>query len=71
MMATFQLNAIEKRGADNFIQLHEACRPHGKDPYRQFAPFSYIFTPTSIGNGVDIVCPYCGEKENITDYSCW
>ena len=31
----------------------------------------YILTPTGMGMGVDIECPICGEKLDITDYDLW
>ena len=33
--------------------------------------FSYRYTPTGIGTGITIRCNYCGEEEDITDYSTW
>ena len=33
--------------------------------------FSYIVTPTGLGNVVEIKCNYCNCKENITDFSTW
>ena len=70
-MANYTLDDIEKKGADKFIEAHKKCRPHGKDPYRQTAPFSYIFTPTGIGVAVKIKCPYCGRTKDITNIDCW
>ena len=70
-MAKYELDEVEEKRAEDFITEHKRCRPHGKDPYRQFAPFSYILTPTGIGNSVKIQCPYCGKIKDITNIDCW
>ena len=70
-MANFTLNEVEEKRANDFKQWHKRCRPKSNDPYRQYAPFKYIFTPTGIGSSVDIVCPYCGKVKNITDVDSW
>lgn len=31
----------------------------------------YIITATGIGKVIEIECPICGERKNITDYECW
>lgn len=49
-----------------FIRFFPGCF---KGPYP--SQFDYTFTPTGIGDGVDIRCNYCGEVEDITDYSEW
>lgn len=33
--------------------------------------FDIIFHPTGIGNAVSVKCKFCGEHEDITDYSTW
>lgn len=33
--------------------------------------YSYIYTPTSAGTQVEVLCCYCKKKEDITDYDCW
>ncbi len=71
-MAIFELNEIENNRANKFKKWHKRCRPkNNNDMFPQYAPFQYIFTQTSIGIGVDIICPYCGNKKDITDYNCW
>ena len=70
-MTNFTLNEVEEKRANDFKQWHKRCRPKSNNPLKQYAPFKYIFTPTGIGNGVDIVCPYCGKVKNITDVDTW
>lgn len=33
--------------------------------------FSYIISPTCIGESLSIRCNYCGETLDITDYDSW
>lgn len=52
-----------------FNNKHSACRKTykinlGKVPY-------IIPTLTELGWAFDVICPICGEKKNITDYSAW
>jgi len=59
------LTALEISRSARFIRVHgKVC-----SKIRE-APFEYKFTPTGIGNGVDIICP-CGKKKDITDYGSW
>jgi hypothetical protein len=54
-MAKFELHGDEKSKANEFVKKHKKCRPrrHSIDIV-QYAPFSYIFTPTGIGIEVEI-----------------
>lgn len=71
-MASFELNEVEKKKADAFIQWHKRCRPNkGVDHLRTYAPFKFTFTPTGIGTAVEIICPYCGKKRDVTDIDSW
>lgn len=71
-MTKFELNDVEEERAKAFKEKHKACRPkNNNDMFPQFAPYSYIFTPTGIASCVKIVCPYCGEKEDISDIDSW
>ena len=71
-MTKFELNKKEEELAEAFKEEHKKCRPNKEgELFLQYAPYSYIFTPTGIGNCVYISCPYCGEKRNITDVSDW
>ena len=71
-MANYELNKVEQEKANEFIKWHKKCRPNkGVDHLRQYVPFKYLFTPTGIGNAVEIICPYCGKKRDITDVDSW
>ena len=71
-MINFTLNDVEEKRANDFKQWHKRCKPKNtNDMFPQYAPYKYIFTPIGIGNGVDIVCPYCGKAKDITDYDSW
>ena len=39
--------------------------------YDERLGFSYIVTPTGIGNGLNIRCNQCEEEKDITDYENW
>ena len=59
----------EKDAYNDFEQRHMHERltmkiQGGKAPY-------LIPTGTGIGTHLEVVCPICGEKENITDTSVW
>lgn len=60
-MVEFKLTPAEEERANTFMRQHKKCR----------GLFSYTFTPTGIGIGVDIKCCSCGEKRDITNYDCW
>ena len=63
----YTLTNKEELKAKNFIKKHKkTCNKK-----QQNLPFSYKFTPTGIGIGIEIICPYCNNIENITDYNCW
>ena len=59
----------EKDAYDDFEQRHmhqlmESKAQGGKAPY-------LIPTGTGIGTHLVVVCPICGERENITDMEAW
>jgi hypothetical protein len=33
--------------------------------------FSFIFTPTGLGNIVEVQCNICKEKKDMTEYEYW
>jgi len=54
----------EKQLRDTFVQKHyEKCENAGN--------YIYNLIGTGIGTVVNIECPVCHEKEDITDYSVW
>ena len=58
---TFNLSKEEELKVEEVRKIHKKCK----------GTFSYIFTPTGIGFGVEIRCNECGEVLDITDYSNW
>jgi len=61
-MVKFELNEIEEERVRRFIKEHK-CLDVTK-------MFSYIFTPTGIGVGIEIKCS-CGVVKDVTDIDCW
>ena len=74
-VATFKINENEQAEADKWIGRHECKKSKKSAEINQrvvspVSPFSYKFTPTSIGHLVYVVC-VCGASHDITDVSCW
>ena len=67
-MIEFKLNEKENELAKKFMQKH---RHPDVEKGAIGGHIHYIFTPTGVGDACCIECVICGEKENITDYSCW
>lgn len=65
----YKLTSTECLAARKFQLKHESC----KNKFSSAAGdrFSYIITPTSLGNIIEIRCNYCDCKENVTDFSTW
>lgn len=42
---------------------------HSEDPTAIGGKFSYIVTPTSVGQAISIQCNDCGETADITEWS--
>jgi len=62
-MIYFQLSQKEEKSAKDWQKYHK-----GICTYRSF---SYVFTPTGIGDAVYIRCDYCKKQKEITDYENW
>ena len=67
-MIEFKLNEKENDLAEKFMQEHRH-----PEVYKGTigGHINYIFTPTSIGDSVNIRCNICDKEENITDYDTW
>jgi hypothetical protein len=61
----FELNDVEKAKARAFEDEHEA--KHGRSKAVDGARYTYMFTPSSIGTSVTMVCG-CGVECDLTDY---
>lgn len=72
-MRTFKLNDNEEKAFQEFYKKHEKCREKAVGRFGQPLPgtYSFIFTPTGIGNAVECQCNICNKKEDITDVSSW
>lgn len=67
----FKMTPTEIMRYNAFKTDHKKCTENinttigdGKQP-------SVEFGITGIGHTVNVICPICGKKENITDYSSW
>ena len=68
------LSAKEYEDSREFQQAHRnCCRKVLKKEFFSSTGggFSYIVTPTGIGDCITIRCNSCGEKKDITDTSSW
>lgn len=66
---TFTLSKKEAYLAQEFVKEHmNCCR---ENPTAIGGSIDYIFTPTSIADGISIRCNLCDEEKNITDYDLW
>ena len=74
-MITFKPSQKEYDNALAFMDKHDREK-HGKtDEVPRYCGaigggYSYVFTPTSLGNSLKIICS-CGEECNVTDYDIW
>lgn len=63
-LSLFQCSEKEMVSIKEFRSRHDqSCK--NRDCYQ------YELTRTSIGTGIKIRCPRCGEEENVTDFDCW
>lgn len=62
---SFKLTPLEVKKAKEFYAKHDKCI-HGVG-----MKFSYIISPTGVGDVIEIRCNGCKETENITDVDSW
>lgn len=68
------LNDKEEKRYKKFCEKHKICRINaGKDTFSGFpvGNSEIIITPTGIGNVIEVRCPICGKRKNITDSDSW
>lgn len=68
------LSAKEYEESNEFQKKHRDCcrRVLGKEFFSSTGGgFSFIVTPTGIGDCITIRCNSCGEEKDITDTSSW
>lgn len=65
----FEMSEEELAKAKIWIEKHP-CKHRGKGAGTIGGGISYIFSPTSIGDGITVKCS-CGEECDVTDYSSW
>lgn len=72
-MIKFRLNEKEEEAFQKFHKKHKKCREKAIGNFGQPLPgtYSFIFTPTGIGDIVECQCNICKEKKDITDVSSW
>ena len=59
----FELSNIEVKRLKTWKTNHiKKCCPE---------TFSVMFTPTGIGDYIEVICNKCKKSKNITDYSEW
>lgn len=61
-----KLTKVERQEAEKFIKEHSSCKNNTFE-----GKFSYIITPTGIGDCVAIKCNACKEVREITDVESW
>jgi hypothetical protein len=71
-MLTFKIDEAEARKLGEWLPEHDKNCRHagGKNSGAIGGRLSYLFTPTSIGVVVKVMCA-CGGECDITDYSQW
>ena len=62
----FELNEVEEQKYREFTDAHY-------EMHKGMKAFvvTTSFTPTGIGNHVEVECSICKAKKDITDYDCW
>lgn len=70
----FELDEKEVEAANEFFEAHkDCCRKILNKPVFSTigGGFSYIITPTGLGNCISIECNSCGEIKDITNFDNW
>lgn len=70
----FELDNKEVEAANKFFELHKDCchKILNKPVFSTIGGgFSYIITPTGLGNCISIECNSCGEIKDITNSDNW
>lgn len=63
----FKLNEKEEQNYKEFCKEHRGCEFTSTIGGK----ISITFTPTGLGNIVEVECHACGETKDITDISNW
>lgn len=62
--ALHQLSDKEAKAVSEFRKKHyESCKNSGT--------YRFELAGTGIGEVISIICPVCGQEENVTDYDSW
>lgn len=68
------LTESEEKEYKQFYEKHKNCCKNilGKEVFSTTGGgFSFIITPTGLGNIIEVRCNSCGDSEDITDISNW
>lgn len=74
IMKNFKLTEKETSEIQEFMKKHENCCFEKLNKHffsTTGGQFSFIFTPTGLGNVVIIKCNACDKTEDVTDISNW
>ena len=66
----FELNEVEQKEWDRFDKIHQSTCSQYTGAIGT-SPVQTVFTATSIGRSVFVVCNTCGIKLDITDVGSW
>lgn len=64
---SIRITEKEEQGIGEFKKAHRNC----KGKHKTGIQFSYIITPTGIGDCVAVKCNRCGKTKDVTDVDCW
>lgn len=71
---TFELDKEEEKLSNEFYNKHkDCCKKYLRKLFFSTTGggFSYIITPTGLGNDIKIRCNSCGKEEDITNIDNW